>query len=319
MKNETKTLVELNNLHKHFKNHFNDRVLEKYNLFEKMTEIQKPITDEIKKGNELQKETNNNLKSLPAPIVNNETKLMLANENKPKADNSYFALQNSPEGTKLYGIGNRVDIAISDKDLYTATIFREDGSTYQTQLTDGMKEILFERDLDYNLITEDDFENVFKIYNELQKTPGQSQRFRNLRKQFPNISKKYPEKVLKEMDKEKREKEKPKSTVEIEEIVEEKEKMDEAVKIDVKKKSKSPIRKVIDKVNPKKKGKGVEIINLTEKNPVELFQELKTLKSAKIAGNNNTFNRASAILDFLRSKKTITKTKYDLLMKFFSQ
>ena len=47
MKNETKTLVELNNLHKHFKNHFNDRVLEKYNLFEKMTEIQKPLTDEI--------------------------------------------------------------------------------------------------------------------------------------------------------------------------------------------------------------------------------------------------------------------------------
>ena len=88
MKNETKTLVELNNLHKYFKNHFNDRVLEKYNLFEKMTEIQKPITDEIKKRNELQKETNNNLKSLPAPVVNNETKLMLANENKPKADNS---------------------------------------------------------------------------------------------------------------------------------------------------------------------------------------------------------------------------------------
>ena len=53
--------------------------------------------------------------------------------------------------------------------------------------------------------------------------------------------------------------------------------MDEAVKIDVKKddkkeKSKSPIKKVKDLVKPKKKGKGVEIINLTEKNPVELFQ-----------------------------------------------
>ena len=36
------------------------------------------------------------------------------------------------------------------------------------------------------------------------KTPGQSQRFRNLRKRFPEISKKYPEKVLKEMDRKKR-------------------------------------------------------------------------------------------------------------------
>ena len=122
------------------------------------------------------------------------------------------------------------------------------------------------------------------------------------------------------MDREKREKEKPKSTVEIEEIVDDEAKMDEAVKLDDKKeKSKSPIKKVLEKVKQKKKGKGILIINLTEKNPVELFQELKTLKAAKIAGNNKTFNRASAILDFLKSKKTITKTKYDLLMKFFSQ
>ena len=88
---------------------------------------------------------------------------MLTNENKPKADNSYFALQNSPEGTKLYGIGNKTDIAISDKDPYNATIFREDGTTFHTKLTDGMREILFEREINYDPITEDDFDNVFKI------------------------------------------------------------------------------------------------------------------------------------------------------------
>ena len=60
-------------------------------------------------------------------------------------------------------------------------------------------------------------------------------------------------------------------------------------------------------------------VDLTNKNPVQLFHELSLLLAAKQAGNKNTLNKASTILDHLQNNKSISDKKYNkMLAKFTS-
>ena len=63
----------------------------------------------------------------------------------------------------------------------------------------------------------------------------------------------------------------------------------------------------------------VKHLDLTDKNPVDLYQELAMLKSAKLAGNNNTLSRANVILDRLKNLGAISNDKYLKLIKIFTQ
>ena len=59
-------------------------------------------------------------------------------------------------------------------------------------------------------------------------------------------------------------------------------------------------------------------VDLTNKNSLQLFQELSLLLAAKQAGNKNTLGKASIILDHLRNNKSITKKKYDKMLSSFT-
>ena len=58
-------------------------------------------------------------------------------------------------------------------------------------------------------------------------------------------------------------------------------------------------------------------VDLTNKNPLQLFQELSLLLAAKQAGNKNTLGKASIMLDHLKNNKSITKKKYDKMLSSF--
>ena len=60
-------------------------------------------------------------------------------------------------------------------------------------------------------------------------------------------------------------------------------------------------------------------VDLTDKNPVQLFHELSLLLAAKQTGNKNTLGKASKILDHLKNNKSISEKKYNkMLIKFTS-
>ncbi len=59
-------------------------------------------------------------------------------------------------------------------------------------------------------------------------------------------------------------------------------------------------------------------VDLTNKNSIQLFQELSLLLAAKQAGNKNTLGKASIILDHLKNTKSITEKKYDKMLSKFS-
>ena len=59
-------------------------------------------------------------------------------------------------------------------------------------------------------------------------------------------------------------------------------------------------------------------VDLTNKNALQLFQELSLLLAAKQAGNKNTLGKASIILDHLKNNGSITKKKYDKMLSSFT-
>ena len=59
-------------------------------------------------------------------------------------------------------------------------------------------------------------------------------------------------------------------------------------------------------------------IDLTNKNPIQLFHDLSLLKAAKQAGNTNTLGKANIILDRLKELKSISSKKYEKLLKSFN-
>ena len=67
-------------------------------------------------------------------------------------------------------------------------------------------------------------------------------------------------------------------------------------------------------------GSGLNIVpvDLTNKNALQLFQELSLLLAAKQAGNKNTLGKASIILDHLKNNGSITKKKYDKMLSSFT-
>ena len=60
-------------------------------------------------------------------------------------------------------------------------------------------------------------------------------------------------------------------------------------------------------------------VDLTNKNPVQLFHELSLLLAAKQAGNKNTLGKASIILDHLKNNKSISDKKYNKMLSTFSR
>ena len=71
--------------------------------------------------------------------------------------------------------------------------------------------------------------------------------------------------------------------------------------------------------NLKNQEKGVIPVDLTNKNPVQLFHELSLLLAEKQAENKNTLGKASIILDNLKNNKPISEKKYNkMLAKFTS-
>ena len=58
-------------------------------------------------------------------------------------------------------------------------------------------------------------------------------------------------------------------------------------------------------------------VDLTNKNPIQLFHELSLLLAAKQAGNKNTLGKASIILDHLKNTKSISEKKYDKMLSKF--
>ena len=59
-------------------------------------------------------------------------------------------------------------------------------------------------------------------------------------------------------------------------------------------------------------------IDLTNKNPIELYHDLALLMAAKQAGNTNTLGKANVILDKIKELNSISDKKYNKLIKNFA-
>ena len=152
-------------------------------------------------------------------------------------------------------------------------ILKPDGNTSYTVTTEGLNELLFREHINFSKVTEDDVIDYFTIFQELLYNPGQSKRVKEIREKFPDISLRYSANSFKNLN--------------------------------VKRVKEYPGSGLSCKATPSKSSCNEIPVDLTNNNPLQLYQELSLLLAAKQAGNKNTLGKASIILDHFKNNKSI--------------
>ena len=285
--NEEKVLKQLGELRKQLTTQMNNNILQKHGLTEQIVEFQKPVTDTLKENN---KQVVNTLKA-----IENNSQIKSFSFKKPSVNNSYLNPKTQIDNFIIYEL-NGVDKIKLNKETDELEIFKPDGSSEKTKNSEDINELLFKERIDFSKVTEKDVDDYFQTFILLQYNPGQSKRVKEIREKFPEVSSNYPVYSLKNLNV-KRVKEYPGSGLSC----------------------KATPSKSCCKAIPLESSSNEVPVDLTNKNPLQLFQELSLLLAAKQAGNKNTLGKASIILDHLKNNKSITKKKYDkMLTKFIN-
>ena len=307
--NEEKILKQLSELRKQLTTQTNNNILQKHGLTEQIVEFQKPVTDKLKENN---KQVVNTLKAIrkTAPADANQlkaTQIKSLSFKKPRGNNSYFAPKTDTGEFLIYDL-NGVDKIKLNKETDELEIFKPDGSSEKTKNSEGINELLFREHIDFSKVTEKDVDDYFHTFILLQYNPGQSKRVKEIREKFPEVSSNYPVNSLKNLNV-KRVKEYPGSGL--------------SCKATCRKTGSPPSKSCCKAIcrktgSPPLESSSNEVpVDLTNKNPLQLFQELSLLLEAKQAGNKNTLGKASIILGHLKNNKSITKKKYDKMLSKF--
>ena len=178
LENKLKSLNDLNNLRKELKAKTIDRRLTELNLFDRTSKLFAPIINVVEKQNE-------NLEVLKNNLTNNHIQRTLPSPELFKSikDHSMFIPIEESNGEIFYKLKNRdaPQLKFNPSKPNELTIFPNDGSQeIKTKINEGTKTLLFDIHPNTSIITGEDFNEYFKIYEALGDKPGTSNRIKDI-------------------------------------------------------------------------------------------------------------------------------------------
>ena len=201
---QIQALEKLTDLKKQLNAKTLDRKLTDINFFERTNKLFQPLID----SNVKQTETiTDNLKEVENNIKQQNTLLQLHNNNNNNKDENIpqVSLEPRTSGKDETG-GNSLFKQNENEEYYLAgeknktprfkvkdnkVIFSKDNSDYIVDITAGLNELLFKKNFDKNKIKQEDVEQYYRIYGQLDVKEGNSNRAKNIHLLFPNVNRKH--------------------------------------------------------------------------------------------------------------------------------